>query len=188
MALLTVPRSTLGSLLAALLVAFGLDQGSARAADDAEYQIKAALLYRFAQFTEWPAGALAEHRQLTLCVLGENPFGGLLDDIAGNTVHQRKLAVQRLADPQSLSQCHIAFVGAMRPDALSQTIKRSRQLNVLTVSDAKGFAAAGGMIQFVIVNDRVQFEINNAATDRAGLKLSSHLLKLARALHTTLPD
>lgn len=183
-----MPRSPLVSLLIVLLATLGPGLGDARTADDVEYPIKAALLYRFAQFTEWPASALAGHDQLTLCVLGEDPFGGLLDGIAGNSVQQRKLAVQRIADPQQLNQCHIVFVGATKPDTLSHAIKRSRQLNVLTVADAKGFAAAGGMIQFVIVDNRVQFEINSAAADKAGLKLSSHLLKLARVLHTTLPD
>ncbi|NWG86713.1 MAG: YfiR family protein [Hydrogenophilaceae bacterium] len=183
-----MPRPALAPLLALLLAGFTFGLAGARAADSAEYQIKAAFLYRFAQFTEWPASALAGSDQLMLCVLGEDPFDGLLNGIAGNTVHQRKLAVQRLTDLQQLSQCHIAFVGAMRPDTLSQVIKRSRQLNVLTVADQKGFAAGGGIIQFVIANDRVQFEINSAAADKAGLKLSSHLLKLARTLYTTSPD
>lgn len=172
----------------AFFIVFLAGLPGARAADSIEYQLKAAFLYRFAQFTEWPAAALAGREQLTLCVLGEDPFGPALDGLAGNPVQQRRLAVQRLSDPQQLGHCHIVFLGAMRPEVLSQVLRRSRQLPVLTVADHKSFATAGGMIQFVIVNNRVQFEINSAAAERAGLKLSSHLLKLARTLYTSYPD
>lgn len=186
MAFLIVRGLALASLLA-LLPAFG--PTAARAADSsAEYQLKAAFLYRFAQFTEWPAGALGRSDSLVLCVLGEDPFGGALGGIEGHSVHQRPLAIRRLGDAQQINQCHIAFLGPMRPDALGQAIRRGRQFNVLTVSDAKNFAAVGGAIQFVVVNDRIQFEINHAAAEQAGLKLSSHLLKLARTVYTSLPE
>lgn len=181
-------RSAVVAFAAVLLAGSLFGQATARAADGAEYQLKAAFLYRFAQFTEWPAAALAKSEQLMLCVLGEDPFGSQLAGIVGNTVHQRRLAVQRLSDLQQLGQCHLAFLGAMRPDLLGQAIRRGRQLGVLTIGETQGFAAGGGMIQLVVVDDRIQFEINSAAADRAGLKLSSHLLKLARTLYTSYPD
>jgi hypothetical protein len=158
------------------------------AAERAEYQLKAAFIYRFAQFTEWPASALARSEKLVLCVLGEDPFGNSLHGIEGNTVHERPLSIRYLSDPQQIGECHIAFLGPMKAETANVAIKRSRQYGVLSVSDAAGFAAAGGMIQFVIVNNRVQFEINAAAAERGGLRLSSHLLKLARGLYSSYPD
>ncbi|TCS72197.1 uncharacterized protein DUF4154 [Sulfuritortus calidifontis] len=108
-------RSAVVAFAAVLLAGSLFGQATARAADGAEYQLKAVFLYRFAQFTEWPAAALAKSEQLMLCVLGEDPFGSQLAGIVGNTVHQRRLAVQRLSGLQQLGQCHVAFIGAMRP-------------------------------------------------------------------------
>lgn len=165
-----------------------LGPAGAYAVDSDEHQLKAAFIYRFAQFTEWPSHALDRSDSVTVCVIGEDPFGEALDSIKGYVVHQRPIKIRRLSDLQLLDQCHIAFIGPTRPEQASLAIKRSRQFNVLSVSDAKGFAADGGMIQFVTTNDRIQFEINSAAAQQAELKLSSHLLKLARTVHTRYPD
>lgn len=181
-------RSALASLLVPLLAGLTFGQAGASAADSAELQLKAAFIYRIAQFTDWPGNALARGDTLALCVVGEDTFGPALEGIEGFSVHQRPIRIRRLTDLHQLNQCHVAFIGPMRPEQASLAIKRSRQFNVLSVSDAKGFAIDGGMIQFVIANNRIQFEINHAAAQQAGLKLSSQLLKLARAVHTSYPE
>lgn len=180
--------SAVDSLLAMLLAVLAFGSAGASAAGSAELQLKAAFIYRFAQFTEWPASALARSDSLALCVVGGDPFGSALYDIEGFNVHQRPIKVRRMSDSQQIGQCHIAFIGQMRPEQLNLAIKRSRQFNVLSISDAKGFAADGGMIQFVIADDRIQFEINSAAAQQAELRLSSHLLKLARVVYTSFAE
>lgn len=169
-------------LLAGLFLSVGLL--SHALAEDMERQLKAAFLYRFAQFVEWPQEADAERsRQLVLCLLGTDVFEGALNTIVGKTVRERELAVRFIASPRQLGQCHMVFLGQPGPEAMKTTLMQSRNAHVLTVSDQPGFAAAGGMIELVRQGTRLQFEINLGAAREAGLLVSSNLLRLARRIY-----
>jgi hypothetical protein len=182
-AVLTVLRTWSNRrLLAVLLLLIGLL--SHAAAEDLERQLKAAFLYRFAQFVEWPHEAGGEpSRQLVLCMLGTDVFEGALNSIAGKTVRERELVVKFVASPRQLGQCHMVFLAEPGPEVLKTTVNQGRQAHVLTVSDQPGFAASGGMIELLRQNNRLQFEINLGAAREAGLVVSSNLLRLARRIY-----
>lgn len=159
---------------------------SARAQSQAagEYQIKAAFLYNFAKFIEWPPGDFADtSAPLRICVLGQDPFGQELRNIANDkTVNGRKLQVNQVADLQNARTCHILFIASSEKAELKQALESLRGTGALTVGDTKGFVEQGGMINFVLENDRVRFEVNHRAAEQAGLKISSKLLNVAKSV------
>jgi hypothetical protein len=149
-----------------------------------EYEIKAAMLYNFAKFVEWPAGeSRSSDVPLTVGVLGRDPFGAALDGIVReqNGV-QRGVSVRRFSDLARLEFCHILFVSISEKERLPQILAAASQRNMLTVSDMDGFARAGGAIGFVLGDNRIGFEINPDAGRRASLAISSKLLRLARVV------
>jgi len=147
-----------------------------------EYRIKAAFLYNFAAFVDWPAKAVPDaDGAFVIGVLGEDPFGAALDEIAATkTVGSKPIVVRRFATIDDYTACHILFVAASEREGWALILERLGDAPVLVVGDTEGFAEAGGMINLVIEDNTVRIEINQAATDRAGLKVSSKLLRLAR--------
>lgn len=147
-----------------------------KSTSDAE--LKAAFLFNFAKFTEWPSPPA--DRPLVLCVVGDDRIAAALAGIVrGKTIADRALDVP---DSASLSpeDCHILFVSRSEGRKARSTIEALKARPVLTVSDDKGFARAGGILEFFIERDQVRFIVNPKAATRAGLKLSSRLLGLAR--------
>jgi hypothetical protein len=149
-----------------------------------EYQIKAAFLYNFAKFVEWPSSSFSDaSAPLRICVFGQDPFGQELRDIANEkTVNGRKLLVNQVADLQTAKACHILFIASSEKAQLKQVLESLRGTRALTVSDTKGFVEQGGMINFVLENERVRFEVNQKAAEQAGLKVSSKLLNVAKSV------
>jgi hypothetical protein len=147
-----------------------------------EYQVKAAFLYNFAKFVEWPPiGFRDAAAPLQICVLGRDPFGQELRDITNEkTVNGRRLEVSDVLDVQQARTCHIVFISSSEKARLKQILDGLQGTDALTVGDTKGFAEQGGMINFVLENNRVQFEVNSKAAGQAGLKISSKLLSVAK--------
>ena len=167
-------RCALGALLRFLLVAAFWNlichSGELRAEPAVtEYDLKAAFLCNFAQFVKWPGGASG-----TIGILGDDPFGGKLEKAL-----QGKLSIKRSRRPEDLKSCQIVFVSKSERGNVSGIIANLGEAHVLTVGDSDGFARQGGVIGFTMDGDKVRFEINTAAARRAGLVISSHLLKLA---------
>jgi YfiR/HmsC-like len=159
-------------------------QPPVRAAEPApplEYQVKAAFLLNFTAFIDWPSPVpVSAPESFDICILGDDPFGAVLDQmLEGETRQGRKLAVQRVRRPVPPS-CRILFVGKTEKDL--GALLSALGPGVLTVGDETGFLRAGGMIGFVVENRRVRFDINEAAAARAGLKISSKLLSVARSV------
>ncbi len=146
-----------------------------------EYLIKAAFLYNFAKFTEWPAGSFSDSAApLDVCVFGEDPFGDALESIAGKLIRGRKVAVHRVASIEAAAACHLLFISESEATRLAGILESLRGRPVLTIADMPDFARAGGIINLKTnPNDKVRFEINAAIAKRAGLRLSSKLLNLA---------
>jgi hypothetical protein len=148
-----------------------------------EYEVKAAYLSHFGGFVEWPARASAPTDPFYICVLGQDPFGPLLEAaLKDETVGGAPMAARRLSGVEEAAGCRILFVSASKEPQLSATLAALGKSNILTVSDISDFTRRGGMIQFVLEGNRVRFEINLAAAQRAGLTLSSELLKVAVAI------
>ncbi|MGH8058533.1 MAG: YfiR family protein [Candidatus Entotheonellia bacterium] len=149
-----------------------------------EYQIKAAFLYNFAKFVEWPSRALPESSaSITLCVLGEDPFGADLDrTIEGKTINGRAPVTRRLKTLQGVDVCQILFISASERRRMGQILEALKDKSLLTIGETEPFARLGGVINFTMEQDKVRFEINVDAAERKGLKISSKLLKLAKVI------
>lgn len=149
-----------------------------------EYEVKAAFMYNFLKFIEWPDNAFSDyHTSINLCVLGNDPFGSTLDSVQGETIKNKQIIVKHYNDARGLEKCHILFISRSGEEHLTQILKTLKGLNILTVSDTKGFAQQGVVINFYIEENRVRFEINQDAVNRSGLKISSKLLNLAKIVH-----
>jgi hypothetical protein len=147
-----------------------------------EYQVKAAFLYNFAKFVDWPPSAFTDAKQpLDVCVYGRDPFGTALEDaLLGKSIGERRVSLGRAMQFQDLVGCHVIFVSASVHEPAADLANRLKGRAVLLVGESEGFAASGGAIQFTIEDNRVHFVINPDAADRAGLKISSKLLALAK--------
>jgi len=161
----------------------GLDAGG-QAAKPTDYQVKAAYLYNFGRFVEWPAkGATPQNSSFTICVLGEDPFGQALDaTLAGETIGNQKVTARRISSLQESADCQILFISSSEAKRLNKIMEALGNSAVLTVSDIPQFSQRRGMIQLLMEGNRIRFEVNLAATQRAGLTLSSELLKVATAV------
>jgi len=147
-----------------------------------EYQVKAVFLFNFAQFVEWPSSAFLDPAApLTICVLGEDPFGQYLDEtVRGESVQSHPLAVRRYDRVEETGACHIVFVGRQDQEPLQAILDTLKRRPILTVSDADEFAERGGMIRFVTDRNRIRLRINLDAARAANLILSSKLLRPAQ--------
>jgi len=154
----------------------------ALAESELEYGVKAAFLVRFGLYVEWPKAVFASATSpLVLCIAGEDPFGEALDKAAsGQRMNDHPLVVRRVKAIGRDVGCHIAYLGgseAQRPAQMGEVLRGS---SVLTVSDdARTGATAAGIIHFVLHDNRVRFQIDDAAAARNGLTISSKLLGLA---------
>ena len=149
-----------------------------------DYEVKAAYLYNFGRFIEWPGKVTAaQGGSFTVCVLGRDPFGPRLDaTLAGETIGGKTIVAKRISNADESGNCRILFLSLTDESRLDKIIADLDKKAVLTVSDAPQFVTRGGMIQFVLEGNRIRFEVNLAATRRAGLSLSSELLKVATAV------
>lgn len=188
------------ALLAAVAALVAPVSGSAQvavlAADDApggggsrEYAVKAACLYHFVQFVEWPADAFAggggPDDPIVITVLGRNPFGDVLERlVGGKRANGRRIEVRYAREPEQIGlACHVLFVPAAERERWAEARRRLKGQSVLTVGEAEGFAQdGGGIIRFFQADGKVRFEINPRAAGEARLKISSQLLKLARVV------
>ena len=168
-------RSLFGVLLCLLAAA-------AQAQSATEYQVKAAFLFNFARFVEWPADAFpSADSALQICVLGQDPFGRDFEQvIVDKTVNGHRIEV---AHPDGLPQakaCQILFVASSDKQQIRQILEGLKGASVLTVGGTDGFAKMGGVINFVLDDNRVRFEINLKAAELAHLKVSARLLTVAK--------
>ena len=146
-----------------------------------EYAVKAAFLYNFSKFVDWPAEAFDRTPdRLVVCVLGEDPFGAELDQtLLGKRVQDKELIARRIRQPSEARSCHMVFVGSSDTYALSDVLEALDGASVLTVAEMPNFAVRGGMIQLSLDANKVRFTINLDAARRARLQMSSQLLRLA---------
>ncbi len=158
------------------------DSACADNKDIHEDEVKAAFVYNFAKFVEWPSGKINE--SINLCILGESPLGfSALKAIDGRTAQDKPLVTKLLNKSDDLKGCHIAFIAESERYKMAQLLKIAHQLNALTVSDMTGFTLGGGAIELVKPDEKIRFEINLLAAKEAGLSISSRLLGLALAVY-----
>jgi YfiR/HmsC-like len=150
-----------------------------------EYQVKAAFLFNFAKFIDWPQTTfLNSESPFFICIVGEDRFGREIDSsLSSKTIENRAVVVEHSGQVAEARHCQMVFVSSSEKQRVPQVLSGLRGTNALVVGETDGFAAAGGAIQFDLDENRVHFLINTDAADRAGLTVSSRLLSLARIIH-----
>jgi hypothetical protein len=146
-----------------------------------EYQVKAVFLFNFGQFVEWPATVYdSPQAPFIIGVLGEDPFGGSLDQVVrGESVGNRSLVVRRFRSAREIGDCHILFIGRNEADQLRAALEAVRGRSVLTVTDIPGAEQLGAVIVLFNENNRIRMRINLAAAKASQLVISSKLLRPA---------
>lgn len=158
----------------------GVAQAAPAKASAPEYALKAAVLYNFALFTEWPK---ALGHDVVLCVLGSEAFGPELDALDGEPVGERALVVRRLSRMDPLIECNLVFISGTAQGVLPSVLASLAGRPVLTVAESPGAAEAGVGINLGLEASRLTFEINLGAVRASGLELSSKLLRLAGTVY-----
>jgi hypothetical protein len=150
-----------------------------------DYQLKAAFLFNFAKFIDWPNSSfISPQSPFTICILGQDPFGSVLDDtLKRKTIGGRPIAVRRLKDKTDGRQCQMVFVSSSESGHLAEIIGSLQAANVLLVGESNRFAVSGGTIELTLEDNHIRFKINTDAADRSGLTVSSKLLALAKIVH-----
>lgn len=171
-----------GVLLAVLLVAGALRP---QETSTVEYQVKAAFLYNFAKFIEWPPEAFpTEKSPISFCIFGHDPFGNALDEVLrGKSVNNREFLVRRAREYAEPKTCQLVFVSGHEDRHLSEILNSVRGASALVVGESEKFAERGGTLQFFLENNKLRFAVNVDAAKRARLQISSKLLALARIVH-----
>jgi hypothetical protein len=174
-------RSCLSHLLAlAVLWAFTGTLFLHAQSSPTEYQVKAAYLYNFGKFVEWPGKDTGSETSFNICVLGQDPFGSTFGStIGGESIKGKSVLLKSIPRAQEAVGCHILFISSSEEPHLKEILAALDKTSVLTVSDMPHFTRRGGMIQFVMEANRVRFEVNLTSTERTGLTVSSQLLKVA---------
>lgn len=164
-----------------LLLLTGLLPAVAGAQAATEPEIKAAFLYNFTKFVEWPPSAFASgDSPLRLCVFGHDPLGRDLDELVrGETVNSRRLVVERPDRIQGLKSCHVLFVSRSERARTEEILDSLRGTSVLTVGESDGFLDKGGVINFVRAGTKIRFEIREQPAAPEAPKISSKLMRLA---------
>jgi hypothetical protein len=149
-----------------------------------EYEIKAAFLYNFTKFIEWPARTFADaNAPIVIGVLGDSACTPALERLVKDRkINGRAIVVRRVESVQEVSASHLLFVGADHEAQFERLEPQIEATPVVTVGESPAFASAKGAIIFVLQGDKVRFEINTGSTDHAGVKISAQLLKLATAV------
>jgi hypothetical protein len=169
--------------LLGLSLAWLLCSGDSLAQDSApsEYELKAAFLFNFAKYVDWPPEVFAEVTSpLVIGVLGKSPFGGTLErTLQGKAVNDRALTFREVHSLTEATNCHVLFISTSEKVRMPQIFEDLRGTSVLTVGESDRFAEDGGMIGFVLAGNKIRFRVNEEAARKAGLKVSSKLLSLA---------
>ena len=168
-------------ILTACAVASGVLPAHSDPSVPLEYQIKAAFLYRFIEFVEWPEEALPDTLDtITIGVLGESDIKEALETLVeGKQVRGHQVEIKHFGKAEPLEFCHVLFIGRSEKSRLREIPKMLKGWSTLTVGEVEGFARFGGMINFIIVENKVRFEINVRVAEKADLQISSKVLRLA---------
>jgi hypothetical protein len=170
--------------LAALLALAGATPTRAQASLPVEYQVKAAFLFHFAQFVDWPEETFKDaNSPLTYCTIGGDPFHGALDtSLSGKTIGARPFRVLHFKQPQEIQGCQVLFIGAEEKRLLPAILAGVKGNSVLTVGESEHFVQEGGTIGFLLEENKIRFEVNLEAAQKAKLRISSRLLALAKSV------
>ncbi len=172
----------LGLLIAFVTGVALLSAGHAEESKIQEYRVKAAFMYNFAKFVDWPDRTFANARDpMNICVFGDDTFSDVLERASsGKTAHGRRLAIKRIRIAEQIDSCQILFIAPMKQNRVSKILNSLQGSAVLTVGEMERFTESGGIINLFMEEGKYSFEVNLKAANNAGLRISSKLLKLAK--------
>jgi hypothetical protein len=158
--------------------------------DSSEYLIKAGFTYNFAKLMDWPASTFPQpDSPIVIGILGNDPFGSTLESVlAGKKVNERSFVIKHLKWGTDIKGCNILYVSTSEASHLDEIFHLLKGLPILTIGQMPGFARRGGIVNFVIENDKVRFEVNVEAAKQADISISSRLLTLAKIVPQTAAD
>ena len=169
------------ALVAAAVVAAGWP-ASLRAQRSLEYEVKAAFLFNFVQFVEWPGESLRAGEPFRICLTAENPFGGVLErTVSGELAAGRPIEIETIAPEAPPSRCQVLFVPRTLAAREPAILRLVGTLPILTVGESARFLDSGGLVNFVVEGGHVRFDINADGAAARGLRISSKLLRVARS-------
>lgn len=147
-----------------------------------ENDLKAAYLFKFAKFVEWPNGAFSNAESpIVIGILGDDPFGRKFDEgIKGKTAQERTVVIKRIRSAEAAAGCHILFISSSEESQMEEILEALKDRNILTAGETDRFNRQGGIVRFYVQGRHVLFEINPSAAKRAGLKINAELLDLGR--------
>ncbi len=168
------------SLIAILMILPFTVNSAVNAAE--EYEIKAVYLFNLGSFIYWPDAEMDKAEKFHICVLGQDPFGNNLDFVAQeiNTVQKRPVLLHRVQNVSQTQACHVVFIGESEQLRLSYILQQLQNKPILTVSDMERFVVEGGMVQFYQRDGKIRLMLDPQAFTEAGLKASSHLMRIAK--------
>ncbi len=155
---------------------FAADSGSSVSR---EYKIKAALIYNFLKFTEWPEGVGGGSSTVNICILGDDPFGDALAPIEARKIDNKQVKIRKIWDLNKVGKCNALFVGYSERNFLPKVVDIANKYSVLTIGEVRGFTEIGGTIGFVEQSGKIRFTVNMQSLKKANVKISSKLLELA---------
>ncbi len=182
-----------------LLVVPTVPQARADTTSSREYQVKAAFLFSFINFVDWPKEKLTEgNNQINIGIIGNDPFGKAFEPIKDKQVKGKDVVIKRFKAFKELNQsseeieaikkCHLLYICPSEKDEFRKIINLVMKHNILTVGDTKSFLESGGIINFLMEDKKVRFEINNTVAEQTELKIRSKLLRLAKRVIQSKPS
>jgi hypothetical protein len=169
-------------LLQLIVLFLLLAPASISSAAESEYQVKAAMLYNFAKFVEWPADAFGSEGRIAFCIAGKSPITGTIQQMQGKQIKGRTVTIRPIGRPNDVNECQILFIPKSENAHISAYLQQAGHFSILTVSDQERFTTNGGMIGFYDEESRVRFEVSQENAQKRRLKISSDLLNLARRI------
>ena len=150
------------------------------------YQVKAAFIYNFLKFVDWPADSVSNtNAPFVVGILGKDPFGPTLDNaLMAKSVKGRPILVRRLENENAALECQVVFISSSERRRFRQILAKTSGRPILTIGESDEFATTGGTINFVTEENRIKFQINVDAVKQARLKADAQLLNLAKIVHT----
>jgi YfiR/HmsC-like len=177
-----IRRASLFAIIAGWLFLSASPRALSRNEEGAEYPVKLAFLFNFANFVEWPADSFRDPgAPLVICIVGRDPFSQDLEaELQTRKVGDHPVEVRTQTPHDNLNVCHIVFVPVTEKKQSGRILRGLQGSRTLTVGETEGFAVLGGIINLTVEDNKVHFEINRLAADRAGLKIGSRLLSIAK--------
>jgi hypothetical protein len=180
-----IRRSSICGIIACWLFLLAAPKAFSQKDEGAEYPVKLAFLYNFTKFVEWPPDSYRDAgAPLLICIVGHDPFSEVLErELRTRNVGGHPVELKTFKPNEKLSACQIVFVPATEKNQADRIVRGLKGSSTLTVGETDGFAVLGGIINLTVEANKVHFEVNRLAAERAGLKISSRLLNIAKIVH-----